>query len=126
MEKKRILITGSNGLLGQKLAELLLRQPGVELLATCHSDNRLAGQFPELPYEQMDVTNARQVTEVMGRFRPHYLIHTAAMTNVDLCETEREKCMQLNVEAVKNLLEPCRLHHTHLIHLSTDHIFDGA
>jgi len=53
------------------------------------------------------------------------VINTAAMTNVDACEDKKEECWNLNVNAVKNLIEASEKHQTHLIHLSTDFIFDG-
>lgn len=122
---KRILITGSNGLLGQKLAELLLPKADVELLATSRGENKLAAVFPALPFVSLDVTNMEQVVKVIGDFRPTHLIHTAAMTNVDQCETDREGCLKLNRDAVEYLVAACEQFNVHLIHLSTDFIFDG-
>lgn len=122
---KRILITGSNGLLGQKLAELLLPMADVELLATSRGKNKLAAVFPELPFASMDVTDMAQVMKVVGEFRPTHMIHTAAMTNVDECESDREGCLKLNRDAVLYLGAACEEFDVHLIHLSTDFIFDG-
>jgi dTDP-4-dehydrorhamnose reductase len=61
----------------------------------------------------------------MAQQRPDYVIHTAAMTNVDQCEFEKEACWQLNVKAVEHLVKACSKHNTFLLHLSTDFIFDG-
>ncbi|WP_242926789.1 SDR family oxidoreductase [Pontibacter vulgaris] len=122
---KKILITGSNGLLGQKLAKLLLPRTDIELLATSRGQNKLASVFPALPFASMDVTDKAQVDAVVAEFRPTHIIHTAAMTNVDECETNREGCLKLNVEAVQNLVDACEKYNVHLIHLSTDFIFDG-
>ncbi|MHC2993554.1 dTDP-4-dehydrorhamnose reductase [Pontibacter sp. HJ8] len=122
---KKILITGSNGLLGQKLAALLLPRTDVELLATSRGENKLAEVFPTLPFASMDVTNRVQVEEVVSRFKPTHIIHTAAMTNVDQCETDQEGALKLNRDAVAYLVEACERHDVHLVHLSTDFIFDG-
>lgn len=124
--KKKLLITGSNGLLGQKLVALLVNNPEVELLATSRGENKLAELYPALPFVSLDVTNAAEVEQVMAAHRPTHIIHTAAMTNVDECEVNREACWQLNVEAVKFLTEAAEKYNSHLIHLSTDFIFDGA
>ena len=123
--KKKLLITGSNGLLGQKLVNLLHDSPEVELIATARGENRLARHFPNLTFAPMDITDAVQVQEVFAKHQPDMLIHGAAMTNVDESETNREECLKINVEGVKNLIAACRQHNTHLTHVSTDFIFDG-
>ena len=124
--KKKILITGSNGLLGQKLAGLLLPNPDVELIATSRGDNKLAAIFPNLKFTSLDVTNAAEVDQVIAEHKPTHIIHTAAMTNVDECEVNQEACWKLNVDAVKYLVEAAEKYQVHLVHLSTDFIFDGA
>lgn len=122
---KKILITGSNGLLGQKLAALLLNQPEVEVLATSRGENKLATILPELPFASLDVTDRAQVEAVVGSFRPTHIIHTAAMTNVDECENDHEGALRLNRDAVQYLVDVCEQYNVHLIHVSTDFIFDG-
>ena len=121
---KRILVTGSNGLLGQKLTEAIIADPAVELIATSIGPDRYTGSGNYI-YSELDVCDAKNVNEVLEKFRPDVIIHTAALTNVDICENEKEKCWMLNVEAVKNLIAQCQLLNIHLIHLSTDFIFDG-
>jgi dTDP-4-dehydrorhamnose reductase len=123
--KKRVLITGSNGLLGQKLAHLLVHNAEIDLIATSREENKLAQILPELHFISLDVTDARQVEKVIAVERPTHIIHTAAMTNVDECEEDHAGCWQLNVEAVANLVRACEQYRVHLIHLSTDFIFDG-
>ena len=122
---KRILLTGSNGLLGQKLVELLIKQPDVYPIATARGDNRLP--FVEgYEYHPMDITQPEQVQEVIALTKPDVVIHTAAMTNVDQCEFEKEACWAQNVKAVEYLAEVCQKQDIFLVHLSTDFIFDGA
>ncbi|MBU1821027.1 MAG: NAD(P)-dependent oxidoreductase [Bacteroidetes bacterium] len=122
---KRILLTGSNGLLGQKLVELLIKQPDVYPIATARGDNRLP--FVEgYEYHPMDITQPEQVQEVIALTKPDVVIHTAAMTNVDQCELEKEACWAQNVKAVEYLVEACQKQDIFLVHLSTDFIFDGA
>lgn len=123
--KKRILITGSNGLLGQKLVELLVQIPDIHTLATSSGKNRLPFIHGYEFYE-MDVTNSKQIDAVVKIARPNVIIHTAAMTNVDQCEQEKDACWKLNVTAVEYLINACRKHDIFLEHLSTDFIFDGT
>lgn len=123
--KKRVLITGSNGLLGQKLSQLLVHNADIELIATSRGENKLSQTLPELHFISLDVADARQVDKVMAVERPTHLIHTAAMTQVDDCEEDQATCWRLNVEAVANLVQACERYQVHLIHLSTDFIFDG-
>jgi dTDP-4-dehydrorhamnose reductase len=129
---QKILITGSNGLLGQKLVYKLRQKQGVQLVATARGENRLIEKQGYV-YETLDITREDQVNEVFGRHRPDVVINTAAMTNVDACETEREACWLMNVTAVAHqvkTLETMQLgekgYRPHFIHLSTDFIFDGT
>ncbi|GGB94128.1 SDR family oxidoreductase [Dyadobacter sediminis] len=125
MEKKRILVTGSNGLLGQKLIELLVSENTCETIATAKGGNRL--NFSKgYEFLEMDVTDPVQVDQVMGAARPDVVIHTAAMTNVDQCESEKDACWKLNVTAVEIVVAACRKYDVFLEHVSTDFIFDGT
>lgn len=123
---RRVLVTGSNGLLGQKLLDLYLTTKDAQLVATARGNNR----YTEMEgygytYQQMDVTQKSEVMLNIIRYCPTTVIHTAAMTNVDACEQDKEGCDLLNVEAVKYLVEACNQFDVQLIHLSTDFIFDG-
>lgn len=121
----RILITGANGLLGQKLVDLLSNNPEVELIATARGANRLP--YTEgYTYRSMDITDEQEVLEVIGDVRPDAVIHGAAMTDVDKCEREKDACWAQNVTAVEYIVEACRQTDAFLCHVSTDFIFDGA
>ncbi|HCS21391.1 MAG TPA: NAD(P)-dependent oxidoreductase [Bacteroidetes bacterium] len=121
---KKVLITGSNGLLGQKLSDLYLTLPDCSFLATGTGMNRHpAGD--KVPYQTLDIRDAKAVMDLFMEFRPDCVIHTAAMTNVDQCESEKEACWDLNVHAVASIVDACNTVNAHLIHLSTDFIFDG-
>lgn len=120
----KILVTGSNGLLGQKLVKLLLEQ-GQEVVATSRGSNRIDYLDAPLEYCEMDITDEAEVSAVMAKYSPDVVIHTAAMTNVDQCEAEQPECRLLNVTAVKFLIQACEEQQSFLIHLSTDFIFDG-
>lgn len=120
----KILVTGSNGLLGQKLVTLLQQKGNVQLIATARSAS--VQQIAHGEFHLLDVTDKKQVDAVVASTKPEVIIHTAAMTQVDECETKREACMLNNVTAVEYLVEACREHNIHLVHVSTDFIFDGT
>jgi dTDP-4-dehydrorhamnose reductase len=127
--KKRILITGSNGLLGQKLVYALAARKDVELIATARGENRLIKQDGYV-YESMDITNGDRVKEIFKKYKPAAVINAAAMTNVDACETQREECWAQNVSAVRYMVDAIAdpsngIRDCHFIHVSTDFIFDG-
>lgn len=121
----RILITGANGLLGQKLLDILVADLSTQILATSRGDSRLSHLPEHITYESLDITNQQEVMKVVSEFSPDVIIHTAAMTNVDQCEEEREACWEINVTAVKYLVEVAELCDAHFVHLSTDFIFSG-
>lgn len=124
MTKKKILVTGSNGLLGQKLVRLIVQENEYQLIATARGNNRLL-MTEGYEFISLDVTNQEEVTSVISTQKPDYVIHTAAMTNVDECETNKEGCDVLNVDAVKFLAKACEDNNVFFLHLSTDFIFDG-
>lgn len=119
-----VLITGSNGLLGQKLVHLLRSKAQHRIIATSKGRNRISTS-EGYEYVELDITNKKEVDGVFDKYQPHTVINTAAMTNVDACEDDKEGCIKLNVTAVEYLIEGCKKYNSHLIHLSTDFIFDG-
>jgi dTDP-4-dehydrorhamnose reductase len=104
---------------------LLLKENNAELVATARGENRLPLK-EGYTFDTMDITDLENVNEVVDRYKPDILIHTAAMTNVDQCETEKELCWAQNVTAVEYLVKACERNKTFLLHLSTDFIFDGS
>ena len=120
----RILVTGSNGLLGQKLVAALRYDPAVRLIATSRGEDRTPepGGYLYLP---MDCTDEASVHRAFDEMHPDVVIHTAAMTNVDACELEPVNCRLQNVTAVEHLVGAAKNIGTHFIYLSTDFIFDG-
>lgn len=121
---KKVLVTGSNGLLGQKLTERILDKNDFELIATAKGPNRYTIKEGYI-YVDMDILDEANVLDVISRYQPDAVINTAAMTNVDTCEVEKEACWALNVKSVEYLINACRKNNIQLVHLSTDFIFDG-
>lgn len=120
---QKILLTGANGLLGQKVVSQLLRQ-NIEFIATSKGANR----NPDCPaqyYENLDITSESEIKNLVEKHQPTCIINTAAMTNVDECEEKKDACQNINVDAVKYLLKISAENNIHLIHISTDFVFDG-
>lgn len=120
----RILVTGSNGLLGQKLTGLLNQDSSTYLIATAKGNAVLPVVHGE--FHILDITDQAEVNKIVSAVRPDAIINTAAMTQVDQCELEHEACWRANVTAVENLIATSRKNNVHLVHVSTDFIFDGS
>lgn len=119
----RILITGSNGLLGQKLTDLCLASE-LDFMATSSGANRYS-RCPKERYQTLDITDEQNIQTVLNVYRPTHVIHTAAMTNVDQCELQPEACDLVNRQSVQMLAKYCQEYQIHLQLLSTDFVFDG-
>lgn len=119
----KILITGSNGLLGQKLVRQCLKQ-NINFLASSKGVNR-NNECPDEKYSSLDICDANKIQEVFDSYKPTHVIHTAAITNVDYCEDNPEECEQVNVMATQLLFEAAQKCKAHFQLLSTDFVFDG-
>ncbi len=97
----------------------------LKVVASSRGPNKLAALFPDVPFVPLDVTDAAHLRAVVGELLPTHIIHTAAMTNVDACETERAECWKQNVTGPENLARLCAELDIHFTHVSTDFIFDG-
>ena len=124
MSVRKVLVVGSNGLLGQKMAELLLRgSPHNVVLSSV--EPRPVVPYQSAEYFPVDVTVRKDVRQLFAGVHPDVVVNCAAMTNVDACETERETAWKVNATAVDHLVEAARIHDSTVIHLSTDYVFDG-
>lgn len=119
----KILITGSNGLLGQKIVAQLSNQ-NIDFLATSQGKNRNS-KCEDLKYKSLDITNLNEIKNIVQQYKPTHIINTAAITNVDFCEDNIELCQNVNVKAVQVLFDISKQKNIHFIHLSTDFVFDG-
>jgi len=122
--KKKVLITGSNGLLGQKLVNLFSKIDDYVVIAVSLGKDR-NNTAENYTYYDIDITIANDIIEIINKHQPHYIINCAAMTNVDHCEKHKEKCDLINVKAVETLVTCTKKYNSHLIHISTDFVFDG-
>jgi dTDP-4-dehydrorhamnose reductase len=120
--KKRILIVGSNGMLGQRLTEYYLTKDEVELFACSAEDESF---IPGVDFRKIDITNKEEVKKIINDFYPDVIINTAAYTNVDGCESNKELAWGVNVTGVANLAHYAWTCDAHMIHISSDYVFDG-
>ena len=123
MTKAKVLITGSNGLLGQKLVNLFVAN-NFDIIATSKGKNR---NFFTTNYEYFNanITNSDKVYKFIKKTSPDFIINTAAMTNVDNCELRKRECKEINSKVVKQLAKTCEEFNIHLIQISTDFVFKG-
>ena len=120
----KVVITGSNGLLGQSLLNLLLKdKDSYKVYGFSRGKNRSGRE--DFNYISIDITEKEELDKKLEQIQPDYIINTAAMTQVDDCETNKQACDILNVDVVKWMTRFASKSKTHIIHLSTDFIFDG-
>lgn len=120
--KNKILIFGATGMLGQRCYEYFAKKLGYTVL--CSS---VESDFydPSASYVRCDITKRDEVKKVISEFFPDYIINAAAFTNVDKSESEREVAWNINVKAIEYMAEGARNCDAHIIHISSDYIFDG-
>lgn len=119
----KILVTGANGLLGQKIIHALAAEGVHTPVATSRGPLRYA--FQGMFYE-MDITDSLSVNRTIAAVKPDAIIHTAALTMVDQCETDKEECWRVNVGGTENVVKAAERENAHLVHVSTDFVFDGT
>jgi len=111
-------------MVGQKLVALFEGEPDVEIVATGKGPVRVS--FEKARYIDVDLTNKALVNFHVLSLQPSYIIHSAAMTQVDACESDNEACWLTNVMATENLLEAALAIDSFFQYISTDFVFDGS
>jgi len=117
--KLKLLVTGASGLLGQKVAQLALEKS--HEVYSIYKEHKATIGTPI----KLDLTNHEKLHEKILKLKPDAIIHTAAYTDVDGCETNRDLAWKTNAEATKNIAIASTKAHSHLIYVSTDYVFDG-
>ncbi|MCX7835275.1 MAG: dTDP-4-dehydrorhamnose reductase [bacterium] len=117
----RVLVTGCMGRLGRKLVPFL-RNNGYEVIGTDRFPN--VRSVPD--YFQLELTEDEEIFRCLEYYSPDVIINTAAMTNVDLCENERDMAYQINTTAPRIINEYAFRKGAYFIQLSTDYVFDGT
>jgi len=117
VHKRKLVVTGASGLLGNKIVELAKEKFEVTPI---HNTKPLHSNSLTL-----DITDAAEVSSLFSRLKPTAVIHTASETNVDKCEMEKEHAWKTNVEGARNIAETCQKVNAKLVAISTDYVFDG-
>lgn len=105
-----VLVTGAQGQLGRELVRLLAGELSVVGVGR----------------EQLDVTDAAQVREVVLRIRPDVIVHAAAYTAVDQAESDEEAAFRVNATGTRHLAELAEEIGAKFCYVSTDYVFDGT
>lgn len=116
----KILIIGASGMLGVDLCQELRRYYKVS-----GADITPNSQLPTPNFVRCDITDKKNISDVVNKVQPDIVIHAAAMTDVDGCELDPEKAYKINSEGTKNVASACKAADAALVYLSTDFIFDG-
>ena len=119
MEIKKILVTGSAGLIGTQIVKDLLDNH--KQVYSCYNKTK-----PELGIiTHLDLTKKDDIVNTMNRIKPDVVIHLGAMTDVELCETETELAKKINTDATEILALESEKYNTFFVYMSTDYVFDG-
>lgn len=124
MSGTRILVVGSNGLLGQKVVEVFVRGTAATVTAASVEPASVR-PLQSVPYRELDITSRQDVKSLVAELDPEVVINCAALTNVDACEKERDLAWRINVTGVEHLVEAAKKSGALLVHLSSDYVFDG-
>ncbi|AGC46354.1 dTDP-4-dehydrorhamnose reductase [Myxococcus stipitatus DSM 14675] len=117
----RVLVTGSNGLVGSRACELLEKR-GHAVVGLGRGPRRTGGTYD---YVSVDLTRDADVAQALSSAAPDVVIHCASMTDVDSCEKNAEAAYAANVQATAAVARGARTAGAHLVHVSTDYVFDG-
>jgi dTDP-4-dehydrorhamnose reductase len=116
----KFLVTGSTGLVGRQVVKDLV-QSYDNVYSCFHNSKPEAGIAT-----QLDLTNPENIIKVVQSTKPDVIIHLAAMTDVDQCETEKEMALKINAKSTAILSEQAAKHGAFLVYVSTDYVFDGV
>jgi dTDP-4-dehydrorhamnose reductase len=115
----KFLVTGSAGLIGSQVVKDLVQQN--HTVYSCYHDKKPLQGIPT----HLDLTDENQIIQILQETKPDRIIHLAAMTGVDLCETEKELATLINTKATEILARQAAKQHIFFLYVSTDYVFDG-
>jgi len=115
----KFLVTGSAGLVGQNVVQDLVKQ-NYEVYSAYHDEKPING----IPI-CLDLTDLEKIKQTVQEIKPDIVIHLAALTNVDLCETEKELAYTINAKSTETLAKEAAKINAFFLYVSTDYVFDG-
>ena len=115
----KFLVTGSAGLVGRQVVKDLLESSD-QIYSSYHTTEPEYG----IP-TPIDLVNPENIIKVIENIKPDVIIHLAAVTNVDLCETEKDLALKINAKATKIISKQAAKHRAFFVYVSTDYVFDG-
>jgi dTDP-4-dehydrorhamnose reductase len=118
---EKVVVIGL-GMIGYELVKKFLELDDYKVYIITRSDK---GFFKDVERYFVDIADENKIKEVVRKINPDFVINTAAMTNVDLCETERDLAHKINALGAKYIGEVCKEIGCYLCHISTDYVFDG-
>jgi dTDP-4-dehydrorhamnose reductase len=119
-----ITIVGAGSRLATALIPVLLDETDEQI--HCITSRELTTDNPRVVIDVVDVTDKTALKESVMRAMPATIINCAAVTNVDACEADRQLAWAINVTLVEHLARLARNVDAHLVHVSTDYVFDGT
>ena len=115
----KFLVTGSAGLVGSQVVKDLTKQN--HTVYSCYHDEKPSHGTSI----QLDITDQDKIIQILQEIKPDRIIHLAAMTNVDQCETQQELAILLNAKSTEILAKQAAKQNIFFVYVSTDYVFDG-
>ena len=116
----KILIIGGSGLIGTNFLKHFRKNRDKEVEYT-FSKTKIP--FPN--DHKLDITEYDKTTLLISKINPDVVIQTAALANVDLCETNKALADSINVKGIQNILDGCKITKSKLVYISSPFVFDG-
>jgi len=115
----KLLVTGASGLLGTRICQIATAQ-NYEVYSA-HSEH-----IPQFGAPiKLDITDGAALKQLFDKTKPDVIVHSAALTDVDKCEKEKDLATKINVESTSNIAQLCHRHNCFLVYVSTDYVFNG-
>ena len=114
----KICVIGGSGEIGSKLISSLSNDNDVFFTYFQNKMDNPNGV-------KLDISDKESTEIFLEKLKPEIVIHTAGITNVDLCETDRDLANRINIDGTKNLINGCKIANSKLVYVSTSFVFDG-
>ena len=115
----KLLVTGASGLLGTRICQLATKQN--HEVYSAHSQHRPQFGIPI----KLDITDGAALRQVFDKTKLDVVVHSAALSDVDKCEKEKDLAWKINAESASNIAQLCHKHSCFFVYISTDYVFNG-